>query len=448
MPDRAATADGDDLNRAPVPASADERGTAFSAAGLLERIGLGLLYLLPILFVAGRAPADIAMSVIALLLLVRSQLGLGWYWLKTPWLTVALIFWGYLLFVSAMAIEPEDSFGRALPFIRFVLFAAALQHWLLVDRHRIKLFLTVLAIAVGFVILDCLYQFVMGVDIFGKTAEGAFKLSGPFNNDVAGTFIAKTSLPLLGWWFAWSVSKRHLSWLIGGLLAVLIGVVIMLTGERMAFGTYGIGLLVVILSVKEVRLPLMLIGLVALAGLGSTIVTNQFLYQRYIGHTLADVDDFWSDRYGIIIVKAFDVWKEAPLTGVGLKNFRLTCETPNFDHKGPVETWCFTHPHNPYMELLSETGVLGLLLFLLVIGLVLRDQSLGWKRARPDFALNVGAAATLILFLWPILISKSIFSNWNGMLLWLIIGLSLAIASPRSPVAAASGDERASNPVG
>ncbi|MGI9491365.1 MAG: hypothetical protein ACR2QF_02960, partial [Geminicoccaceae bacterium] len=85
--------------------------------------------------------------------------------------------------------------------------------------------------------------------------------------------------------------------------------------------------------------------------------------------------------------------------------------------------------HNPYLELLSETGFLGLTLFLVVIGLVLRDQRNGWRRTRPDFPLTVGASASLILFLWPLLISKSIFSNWNGMLLWLMIGLSLAIAS-------------------
>lgn len=405
---------------------------ASTAPAILDKLGKGLLYSLPVVFIIGRAPADMVISAIALLFLARSYFGLGWGWLRTPWLSAALLFWSYLLLVSALAIEPGESFGRALPFIRFILFAAALQHWLLIDRHGIKTFLAVLAAAVGFVILDCLYQYITGVDILGKTAEGAFRLSGPFNNDVAGTFIAKTSLPLLGWWFAWSITRGHLSWLVGGTLAALIGAVIMLTGERMALGTYGFGLALMVICIKEVRLPLILTGLVALAGLGATIATNPTLHERYIGHTLNDVDDFWSGRYGIIIVKAFKVWQEEPLTGVGLKNFRLTCETPNFDHQGPVDSWCFTHPHNPYMELLSETGSLGLLLFLLVIGLVLRDLSAGWQRTRPDFPLAVAASASLILFLWPLLLSKSLFSNWNGMLLWLMIGLALAITHPRS----------------
>lgn len=394
----------------------------------LDRAGQALLFLLPVLFVLGRAPADIAISIIAFLLIVRSQFGLGWQWLRTSWISAALVFWGYLLLVSALAIEPDDSFGRALPFIRFILLAAAMQHWLLTDQRSIQIFLRVLAATLGFVIVDCLYQYAMGQDIFGKVAEGAFRLSGPFSNDVVGTFIAKISLPLLGWWFAWSVTKGHLSWLVGGLLAGLIGGVIMLTGERMALGTYGIGLFVLIVCIKQVRLPLILIGLIALTGLGTTVIASQDLHKRFIGQTVKDIDDFWSGRYGIIFVKAFDVWQDNPLTGVGLKNFRQTCETPNFDHKGPVESWCFTHAHNPYMELLSETGFLGLLLFLVVIGLVLRDLSAGWRRTRPDFPLVVGASATLILFLWPLLISKSIFSNWNAMLLWLIIGLALSVA--------------------
>jgi O-antigen ligase len=333
--------------------------------------------------------------------------------------------------VSELAISPDESYSRALPFLRFVLFAAAMQHCLLTERKSVRIFLSVLAATVGFVIVDCIYQYVMGQDVFGKIAEGQFRLSGPFNNDVAGTFIAKTSLPLLGWWFAWSASRGHLSWLVGGLLAALVGMTIMLTGERTALVTYGLGVFIVALSVRHVRLPLLLLGLIVVGGLGSAIATDQHLKERFIGHTISDVDDFWADRYGMIFVKAFEVWQQRPLVGVGLKNFRLACETANFEHQGPTETWCFTHPHNPYMELLSEAGIVGLLAFLVLFGLVARDLASGWRRDRTDYPLVIAASSTLVLFLWPIMVSPSIFSNWNGMLLWLSIGLALSLAKPR-----------------
>ena len=408
----------------------------------MDRLGLVLLCLLPILFVVGRAPADITMTAIALLFLARCRLGLGWMWLRTPWVLAALTLWAYLSLASAFAIDPGDSIGRALPFIRFILFAAALQFWLLTDRQNTKKFLFTLTLIVAFVVVDCLYQYVFGVDLLGKEAEGQFRLSGPFNNDVAGTFIAKTTLPLIGWWFAWSATKGHLPWIVGGTLAALISLVIMLTGERMAFGTYGLGLCILVLSINQIRMPLISIGLIAVIGMGTAITTSQSLYQRFVGHTISDLDDFWSGRYGIIFVKAFDVWQSAPLTGVGLKNFRNTCEVPNFGHKGPVDTWCFTHAHNPYIELLAETGLIGFGLFLAMISLILHELSAGWRRSHPDFPLVVGTSASLLLFLWPLLISKSLFSNWNAMLFWLMIGLALALpaAMGRTGPRIAGGD--------
>lgn len=409
---------------------ARDEASSWSAASALDHLARGLLIALPVLFIIGRAPADIAFSLIAILFLIRSGLGLGWGWLRTPWLTAALVFWGYLLLISAVAISPEDSYSRALPFLRFVLFAAALQHWLLADGRTLRRFLISLALTVSFVLLDCLYQYVMGVDIIGRTAQGPSRLTGPFANDVVGTFLAKVSLPLLGWWFAWSAGRGHLSWSIGGLLALFIGLVILLSGERTALVSYAMGLGIVVLAVRTIRWPLLIIGLAGFIGLGSIIASDDELHERFVSVTVSDLQDFWNNRYGIIFVRAIEAWEQAPITGVGLKNFRLTCETDNFRHAGPIDTWCFTHPHTPYLEVLSETGIIGLTLFLIMIGLVLKEIIAGWRPSRPDFPLVAASAASLVMFLWPLMVSKSLFANWNAMLFWLAIGLAVAIAQP------------------
>ncbi|MEM8948000.1 MAG: O-antigen ligase family protein [Pseudomonadota bacterium] len=430
MVNNAALADDDQL--------AQERRVERPVAAFLDHIARFLLFAMPLLFVVGRAPADIAVSLIAILFFVRSALGLGWFWLRTPWLGAALLFWAYLNLLSLIALSPEDSFSRALPFLRFVLFASALQHWLLVERAAIRTFLAILAAVVAFVLLDCLYQYATGADIFGKTAEGAFRLSGPFNNDVAGTFLAKVSLPLIGWWIAWSAHKGYLSWSVGGALALFIGLVILLTGERTALVSYGMGVAFLALAVKSTRGPLLLIGLLGMIGIGTVITQQDQLRERFVDRTASDFDNFWENRYGIIFVRAVDVWREAPLTGVGLKNFRLTCETDNFEHQGPIDTWCFNHAHNPYLEVLSETGVIGLALFLVMIALILKDIAAGWRPSRQDFPMIAAATASLLMFLWPVMVSKSLFANWNAMLFWLAIGLALCLSSPRATRSPAS----------
>jgi O-antigen ligase len=406
----------------------------------LERLGQWLLLALPLVFVLGRSPADVLISLLALLFLLRSATTGGWRWLKTPWVLAGLGFWLYLLGQSAFAVEPGDAYGRALPFCRFVLFAAALQHWLLAEERQRWRFLISLALAVGFVALDCLYQYATGADLFGNVPEGKFRLSGPFENDVAGTFMAKTGLPLIGALIVLALARGRRAWLWGGLLAAALAAVVLLTGERTAFATFGMGLLVMALAIRAIRLPWLLIGMLGLGLVTAAITGNGELKERFVGHTSADLQDFWSGRYGIIFVKAWEVFEEEPAFGVGLKNFRQTCETPNFAHKGPVESWCFTHPHNPYMELLAETGAIGLLAFLALMALAGRDIAGGWRRDRADHALLVGASAALLLFLFPFMVSKSIFSNWNAILFWTALGLALAIARPRPSGPADSGE--------
>ena len=51
--------------------------------------------------------------------------------------------------------------------------------------------------------------------------------------------------------------------------------------------------------------------------------------------------------------------------GVGLKNFRYVCDE-KFDTFTQKKFLCSTHPHNLYLEILSETGLIGFVIFLVL----------------------------------------------------------------------------------
>ncbi len=65
----------------------------------------------------------------------------------------------------------------------------------------------------------------------------------------------------------------------------------------------------------------------------------------------------------VIYLTAIDVWMDNPIIGNGIKSFRIKCLTklhlPN--------RVCSSHPHNYYLELLNNTGLLGTLLLVCVI---------------------------------------------------------------------------------
>ena len=55
-------------------------------------------------------------------------------------------------------------------------------------------------------------------------------------------------------------------------------------------------------------------------------------------------------------LSALNIFFDNKLFGVGVKNFRKICKEDKYNYS---KLTCSTHPHNTYIQLLSETGLLG-----------------------------------------------------------------------------------------
>jgi O-antigen ligase len=129
---------------------------------------------------------------------------------------------------------------------------------------------------------------------------------------------------------------------------------------------------------------------------------------------------------------AWRIWKEHPVTGIGLDNFRqesfryvrkqrnlqyvrLIAERPD-------------HVHNTYLEILVETGIVGLGLFLAVILGCLQAAWMAKKRfdAMGDDAMSGAARAVLVASL-GILSASFFLSNSADLRTWTLLGLGPAL---------------------
>jgi len=63
----------------------------------------------------------------------------------------------------------------------------------------------------------------------------------------------------------------------------------------------------------------------------------------------------------IVFNSGVQVWKKNKIFGGGLKSFRLNCSNK------PHYQICTTHPHNYLLEILTDTGLLGFVLFYSII---------------------------------------------------------------------------------
>lgn len=119
------------------------------------------------------------------------------------------------------------------------------------------------------------------------------------------------------------------------------------------------------------------------------------------------------------------MFKDRPILGHGPKSFREQCSKPDYYS----ERSCSTHPHNTYIQLLAETGILGFILPFYVFLFTLFKLS--------KFCFNsvlhrtniekhkVFALLAIFINLFIFAPTGSFFSNWINVIYYLPISLYL-----------------------
>ena len=89
---------------------------------------------------------------------------------------------------------------------------------------------------------------------------------------------------------------------------------------------------------------------------------------------------------------------------------------------------CHNHPHNFYAQLLTETGIIGLITGIVMIISIIWAAFSGRRQNRANV---VAATAFVIPFglFFPIQSTGDFFGQWYNIFMWSAIALALAAAS-------------------
>ena len=128
-------------------------------------------------------------------------------------------------------------------------------------------------------------------------------------------------------------------------------------------------------------------------------------------------NSFLNTYHGGLFAKAIILSKENFIFGYGIKNYRKVCNkndrsqnenfSSNFYYKQNIyKYYCSTHPHNIYLELLVETGFIGLILFIIFVVLFLFN----FKNKDNGYLKKSVFLTTFALF-FPFLPTGSFFSS-------------------------------------
>ena len=102
----------------------------------------------PLIYLIERDPADLWLTLISMIFLLRCIKKKDWVWTSQIWFKSALALWFFGLFSAFTSADPFFTFQQGFVWIRFPLYVAAAQAWLAKDRDiRILMLLSMLILS-------------------------------------------------------------------------------------------------------------------------------------------------------------------------------------------------------------------------------------------------------------------------------------------------------------
>ncbi len=345
----------------------------------------------------------------------------------------------YLILNSLISVDIMSGIYRNFGFIRFILFFLMVNYIFFINRKN-SIIMNIWTIIFFIILVDVYIERFTGSNIFGF---GKLEINGvpqPYANRVisffrtepiAGAFLCGFCFIVMGYVLKFLKFKKILKTL-GFLIIVscLFGVI--LTGERSNGLKVLIGFIIFISIIDYVNLRSKIIILLSIFTIFIlTINFSDYIKLRYIGQFYNEIktkdqrQKFLENSLYIKLYKSgFHVFKNNPWFGVGNKNYRIeSCDKKkNYIHK---EYLCITHPHQVYIEMLSEHGIVGTIIIMSII-FYLMFRIIRKIIVSRNF-IQAGCFAYLLINFIPILPSGSFFSDFNITLFMINFSLMYAV---------------------
>lgn len=302
-------------------------------------------------------------------------------------------------------------------------------------------FALVCSACAAFVCVDIFIQFLFGKDIFGITPPYPGRYSGAFGTEmIAGGYLQKFALFCL--FLPFILKKKLLNKILFQVIIFSIFIFgIILSGNRMSLVLYVLSFLIYIILDKKIRKYFILIFSIIFLVLSFNIIINknfslkmQSFYGNgtYLIKTLLtkDFEDLekepwavWKKSHVVEVYCSTHSFKKNPAFGGGIRSYR-------------THTNCMTHPHNYYLEILSELGLIGLSIILVFIFMLMYKIFI--KKIKPlKIDLDSLDARDLPFFLifitefFPLRTTGSFFTTNNASIIFLVLAILVSLISKK-----------------
>jgi len=365
---------------------------------------------------------------------------------------ILVIFFTYIILIGLYNFfidfpKNNEILIKSILFLRYFLLFIIIRVLIVSNNINFHLFFLLCSISVIFVSLDLIFQYHFGKDIFGIEGSGR-RLGGPFGDElVAGSFLQRFSFFLFFFFLSLQLIKRITKKSSIFLFLILSSIIIfglVMAGNRVPLLMFLIISILIFIFNSQNRIYFFFIILTTVGIF--TIMYNSNLETRYhYGHFKNKVSYLLNtftdkhlvkendlekaktsdEKYYVIKLKdknyritssyvlqfysGYETWKQNKIFGGGLKSFKINCPK--------VLRNCSTHPHNYYLEILSDLGIIGFVLICFIGVYIIYKSFLVKNRILTPFIY------LFLIEIFPFKTTGSFFTTSNSTYIFLILAV-------------------------
>ena len=388
---------------------------------------ISLFCILPITLFVGTGLSNLVVILIDCFLINELLKNKNFKFFKNNFFYILIFLWLFLLLNSIFIAQTADSFIRSFGVLRFILFAFSIKYFFYNKPTSFKkTILNFWFFLFLITTIDLLYELFTGADLLGFKSNYNGRLAG-FTGDelrIGAYYIGFILITLSHPFF----DNKKIGILFFSLIFLITALVI---GERSNFIKlfFILSIFLILINRKENFKKFFLFLVIFTSFVTITTLNNVMLKTRFIEDIYAPIKDngisnfIKNSRHGKHYDIAIRIFKQNPIFGIGVKNFRHKSVLNEYNIYEKKEGHS-THPHQIHFELLSETGLVGYLIFLFFFSYSILYGFNSYLKKNNTLALC--GTLFLIATIVPILPMGSFFSSYGASIFWINFGLLIS----------------------
>lgn len=337
---------------------------------------------------------------------------------------IFIFIWILLMLNSIFIANTFESLLRSFGFVRFIIFIFAFKFFFEKNSNFFKEVIFAFWFFIFLLVnIDIYFEFFTGSNILGFKSEYKGRVAS-FRNDELNIGNYYFGFILISLSYVYNIFKNYSNSFFY-LVTLIFLTTSFIIGERSNFIKVLLMVSFFIFLINNNNyfkkiLTIILFGLISYFIISSNNFFNsRFVYEIFQPIKVKGISKYINEtKYGNHFELAKKIFKQNKIFGTGIKNFRYESEKIEYHENENSRSGIASHPHQIHYEFLSETGLVGYVIFMLFFTLsIISGFRIFIKDRKNTLALST-ALFLLVTFL-PLLPSGSFFTSYTASIFWI-----------------------------